>query len=353
MLWRDNLPKMPTTTKKRDGSVTFVLGAGASRSVSYARKTDVPSPLDRDFFDLLQRLEPQEKDEAAVGWVLEKMLTLPFEYRRSLERAFYTLHLRSYLLRKLAGANETEEEAVISHFARAIVALLRKAHGARTCANHEYLLQGLDRNDAVISFNYDLVVERALRGHAVVNEVPFVPAIYRLNADDQPVSRFPKILKLHGSVNWRMEGGQFDVRTSDWNNFDETPGYRGYSGEGTRFPIFLPFWDKQVTRGPWLPLWRKAHQQLNKTEYMIVWGFSMAITDVKARELFTISVPNGGARKRLCVIDPSQATRDRWRELLPNAQYWEYDNIKSFRSAPPPWWWNDSVDNERGGHSGG
>ncbi len=133
---------MPTASKKRD-SVTFVLGAGASRAVSYARTTDVPSPLDRDFFDLLQRLEAKEKDEAAVSWVLEKMATLPFEYRRSLEKAFYTLHLRSYLRRKLAGADNSEEEAVVSHFARAVVALLRKAHGTHTCENHKYVLQGL------------------------------------------------------------------------------------------------------------------------------------------------------------------------------------------------------------------
>jgi hypothetical protein len=332
---------MPAASKKRHDSVTFVLGAGASRAVSYARRTDVSSPLDKDFFDLLQRLEPKEKDEAAVDWVLERMSTLPFEYRRSLERTFYTLHLRSYLRRKLAGADRSEEEAVVSHFARAVVALLRKAHGTHTCENHKYVLQSLDQNDAVISFNYDLVVERALRGQAEKNGVEFLPAIYRLKPDDQPVPHFPKILKLHGSVNWDLDGEEFRVRTSGWDDFVDAPGYRGYSGEGTRFPIFLPFWDKQVTRGPWLTLWQKAHQQLQETKYIVVWGFSLPITDVKARELFMISIPNGGANRRLCVIDPSQATRDRWRELLPNAQYWEYENIKSFRSATPAWWWND------------
>jgi hypothetical protein len=331
---------MATASKKRD-SVTFVLGAGASRGVSYARKTDVPSPLDRDFFDLLQRLEPKEKDEAAVGWVVERMLSLPSDYRRSLERTFYTLHLRSYLRRKLSGADESEEQAVVGHFARAVVALLRKAHGTHTCENHQYLFQGLGRNDAVISFNYDLVVERALRVDAEKNAVAFNPAMYRLKADDQAIPHFPNVLKLHGSVNWELDGEQFRVRTGGWDDFADTPGYRGYSGEGTRFPIFLPFWDKQVTRGPWLPLWRKAHQQLQKTKYIIVWGFSLSPTDVKARELFTISVLDGGVDRRLCVIDPSQATRDRWRDLLPNAQYWEYDSIRAFRSASPAWWWND------------
>ena len=331
---------MTVSPTKRAGSVTFVVGAGASRSVSYSKETDVLSPLDRDFFDLLQRLEAQEKDEPAVNWVLTRMSTLPFEYRRSLERTFYTLHLRSYLGRKLAGADEREEEAVAGNFARAIVALLRKAHGVRICGNHEYLLNGLGRKDAIISFNYDLVVERALRRYAEKRAVNFQPAIYDLKVDDPPVPHFPKILKLHGSVNWDLDGDRFRIRTAAWEDFENAPGYRGYSGDGTKFPIFLPFWDKQVTRGPWLTLWQKAYQQLKETKYIIVWGFSLPTTDVKARELFNISVPAGGAGRKLCVIDPSQGTRDRWQELLPNAQYWEYESFKGFKSAPPAWWWN-------------
>jgi SIR2-like domain len=249
--------------------------------------------------------------------------------------------LTELLRRKLSGADRTQEEAVLSHFARAVVALLRKAHGTRTCENHKSLLQSLGSADAVVSFNYDLVVERALRDHAKANKIPFSSAMYCLKHDDQPIQHFPKILKLHGSVNWDLHDEQLQVRTGGWDDFDDAPGYRGYSGDGTQFPIFLPFWDKQVTRKPWLTPWQKAHQQLQGTKYIIVWGFSLPTTDVKARELFTISIPDGGATRRLCVIDPSQATRDRWRELLPSAQYWEYDNIKAFRTAPPTWWWND------------
>jgi len=331
---------MAAASKNHD-PVTFVLGAGASRSVSYARERDILSPLDRDFFDLLQRLEPQDKDEPAVAWVVSQMSTLPLEYRRSLEKAFYTLHLRSYLRRKLAGADRSGEEAVVGQFARAVVALLRKAHGTQTCENHKVLFGNLNAADAVVSFNYDLVVERALRAHARARKIAFSPTMYALNGEDQPPKGLPKILKLHGSVNWDLDDKRLRVRTGAWDDFDNAPGYRGYSGDGTKFPILLPFWDKQVTREPWLTPWQRAHQQLQETTYIIVWGFSLPTTDVKVRELFAISVTEGGAKRRLCVIDPSQATRDRWRELLPNAQYWEYDNIKAFKSAPPAWWWND------------
>ena len=59
------------------GRVTLVLGAGASRGVSYAHQGRIPSPLDGDFFDLLQRLEPSGRDEAAVEFVLRQCSRLP------------------------------------------------------------------------------------------------------------------------------------------------------------------------------------------------------------------------------------------------------------------------------------
>jgi hypothetical protein len=53
---------------------TVLLGAGASRAVSYAGKRAIRSPLDADFFELLQKVEAKDKDETAVSdlihWIL-------------------------------------------------------------------------------------------------------------------------------------------------------------------------------------------------------------------------------------------------------------------------------------------
>jgi hypothetical protein len=77
-------------SKGLSSRTTLVLGAGASRAVSYANTGDIPSPLDSDFFDLLQRLEPHEKDEPAVKAVLEwSMEPKDVGLRRSMERLFY------------------------------------------------------------------------------------------------------------------------------------------------------------------------------------------------------------------------------------------------------------------------
>jgi hypothetical protein len=118
------------------GRVTLVLGAGASRGVSYAHQGRIPSPLDGDFFDLLQRLEPSDRDEPAVKFILHQCSTIAdYELRRSMERALYTLHLRAYLREKLLGdpKAEHETELLVGNFARAVQSLLRAAHGKRVC----------------------------------------------------------------------------------------------------------------------------------------------------------------------------------------------------------------------------
>src|SRR5258707_11851359 len=137
-------------------AATIVLGAGASRGVSYAHQGEMPSPLDSDFFDLLQRLTPFKNDVDARRRVLDAVNTLPHEYRRSMEKSFYTLQLRAHLAEHLAGAPKKDEE-VIRDFARCIQALLREAHAMKRCAHHQRILGRLHRQDTVISCNYDLV----------------------------------------------------------------------------------------------------------------------------------------------------------------------------------------------------
>jgi hypothetical protein len=327
------------STEKAVGSLPYavVLGAGASRSVSYAREREQPSPLDSDFFDLLNRLEPRKADVDAVKFVRKQVEALPFDYRRSMERSFYTLQLRAYMAEKLKSSRRprASDSEIVGNFARCVQALLRSAHGKEFCENHNKVMLQLRQNDSVISFNYDLVVERAMRPIAHKAGATFGKWVYGL-APEPSDYRLPTILKLHGSSNWRLPSDHFEVLTKSWKDFDASPGYRGHKGTGTVFPIFLPFWDKRIEQGPWLQLWTDCLARLEKAGTFVVWGYSLPPTDIKAQQLFTLGL--GGRKFRLCVIDPSTSTRDRWREMFPEAQYWEYANIRSFLRHPPKWW---------------
>jgi hypothetical protein len=318
-------------------TTAIVLGAGASRGVSYADTARFPSPLDSDFFDLLKQLQiPDfpEKNPSKVQQVLEWRESLPEDCRRSFERAFYTLQTKAYLLENFTSKPETHptDSEVVAAFATSIQALLRKAHGTLTCNHHKRLFDALGGSDTIISFNYDLVAERALKDRAQRLGVSFSPRLYSFADNGARFSHFPTLLKLHGSSNWRLVGDrrseEIHVNTREWGELDQHPGYRGYRGTGTRFPIFLPFWDKRIEKGPWLALWRTAYQRLKQAQRVIVWGYSLPTTDIKAQQLFRLSL--GDRPFRLYVIDPSLRTRSRWRHLFPNAQYLGHKTVRGF-----------------------
>jgi hypothetical protein len=98
----------------------------------------------------------------------------------------------------------------------------------------------------------------------------------------------------------------------------------------------LPFWDKCIERRPWLDLWKAAYRRLANVEAVIIWGCSLPPTDIKAQHFFSLAL--GDKPFTLCVFDPSEATRRRWRELLPQALYFPYNSVEHFFQAPPRWW---------------
>ena len=320
----------------------IVLGAGASRGVSYGRDSEFPSPLDYDFYDLLQRLNPSEADSRAVKRVLDRVNRLPRDYWRSFERSFYTLQLKAYLSDKFGVDRPFEtDDRIVTDFAFCVHALLRKAHGKTSkCDFHEAILSVLEPSDTVLSFNYDLVVERALKGIALRDSISFGQWIYGFGASR--TRRLPLILKLHGSSNWRFESSdgngldRLHVRTKRWEDLDKAPGYtRIATRDTTAFPIFLPFWDKRIEEKPWVNLWSSALAQLSSAKNVLVWGYSLPPTDIKAYVLFDLGLSE--REMNLCVVDPSPETRARWRNFFPKARYWEYELIDRLFVHPPDW----------------
>ena len=321
-------------------TTTLVLGAGASRAVSYASKRRILSPLDCDFFELLQKIEPTSKDEPAVLELIQWILASGDGVWSSMERTFYTLYMRARMSEVLFPEERLEADVarLLNGFTRAIDALLREAHGKNSCDYHIELLQKMRAGDGVVTFNYDLVAERAIK------KLPSIPAFgeWVYGFGDRPAhqGRVPTLYKLHGSVNWVYDedGEHFGVRQKSWADFDEEPGYRAHSMKSL-FAIMLPYWDKKVEEHPWSQIWRQAAAHLNKTSRLIVWGYSLPLTDLKALELLKLSLGSGrSCLEDVCIIDPSAAVRTRWRAMFPGHRFWPYEAIDEFLEHPPRWW---------------
>jgi hypothetical protein len=170
--------------------------------------------------------------------------------------------------------------------------------------------------------------------------VSFGRRLYALTEASTKGNDFPTVLKLHGSSNWVWNESKtgFELRDKKWKDFEKSPRYMRHSTHQTDFPIFLPFWDKRVEEEPWVRLWRSAYHRLRNAKLLFVWGYSLPVTDIKARELFEISIRDKGKGVILCVVDPARGTRQRWRTLMSDSLFWEYDRIQDFFLNKPPWW---------------
>jgi len=80
----------------------------------------------------------------------------------------------------------------------------------------------------------------------------------------------------------------------------------------------------------------KAFDNLEKIDSVIVWGYSLPPTDVKAQLVFQLALSDRVFN--LCVIDPSAPVRDRWRMMFPDAKFWEFETVEKFFDNVPRWW---------------
>jgi hypothetical protein len=254
-----------------------------------------------------------------------------------MEKLFFRTHLRETLRERLLSSPAGQAHTLEENFARAIAALLRAAHGIHSCKYHQKILNPLRQGDTIITFNYDLVAERALKAlHS--SKVPFGGWLYGFGSRPSRAKSIPTLFKLHGSVNWMTGGGTaaFEVRQKAWHDFDKKPGYRA---KGPSFPILLPFWDKKVEEEPWATIWKSAADQLTETENLLICGYSLPLTDIKAAEFIRLTLC-GDERplRRVGVIDPSVETRNRWRRMFMDAEFWPYHGMKQFIKEMPDWW---------------
>lgn len=353
------------TLDKHRPVVTVILGAGASRDVSYARGGEgcsggdmgpkMPSPLDSDFFDLLQQLEAQTKNtpaKEAMRRIIDKVLKWKGDSLwQSMEKMFYSLHLSEMLDHKLfAPESYRSLKELVNDFLLSIRALLNEAHGTRVCMRHCMLLQNLYfANDAVITFNYDFVVERVFADRHSVGPFksrPFGEWFYGFSEPPSgPPNEVPTLYKLHGSLNWELkedEDGEVQnarkAWPATWGEFAQeleylpTPreGAADNTDENCRPPVLLPYWDKRVEKGLWLKIWKAAAAQLVHTDSLIVWGYSLPATDLKVREMIKLALRRTDKLSKVAVIDPSSETQDRWRSMFLDRQFWRFRDYEEF-----------------------
>lgn len=318
----------------------FVIGAGVTRGCSFVdpRKDPCLPPLDSDFFTQLQRVR-NKKHHDLIRKVMGDVVDLfgP-NFDVTMETVFTTLEHTIRML-KTTGENRAFKKADLrekrDRLEQAIAVVLEdslakkddRGHSSvspRECEHHARLVKSiLSPGDDLITFNYDCVLDYALKSHGSGKwnarygyGFKLGSRGSRLTGDGfwQPTTpaktdRTVHLYKLHGSLHFLVEGTDDDSIV----RLKQRP-YTRQAGN-LRFTIIPPEWHKAYDRGVFAKLWRDAAAAIGRAHHIVLIGYSLPETDLHSTALFRTSI-RAKALKSLVVVNPDQPTRKRTRNVL-------------------------------------
>jgi len=314
------------------GKRVVVLGAGATRGASTVGDKLCLPPLNADFFTQLQRIT-SPKHSGKVGKVVSDLVDLfgP-NFSLTMEEYFTQLESMATMSRLAPVKGRTFSPSEIrekrDRLMSALAAVLEEStdvsrKASAVCEHHAAIINRLQRQDTIISFNYDCVMDHALRrtarGKWSAQYGYCFPSPSRLegyenwNADDPPrgANQSINLLKLHGSLNWQLPSGE--TAATDSIRLKQ----RLYEQNGTpRFTIIPPEFVKTIDQDPnFEALWRNAERAIRGAEVIALVGFSFTPTDLHVESLFRIALAKSNL-KTLIIANPSASDRRRIRSVF-------------------------------------
>lgn len=307
-----------------------VLGAGATRGASFVQERRLAPPLDLDFFRILQMSETgrTQAGRALLDHVRQSYgpsLHVGMEIVFNNLDSARTFHQQ---VRVDRGRVAKWPATLIDAFRTVLPRLLGETL-ERTCSYHSALAFRLQVKDAVVSLNYDCLMDWALAAAAGAR-FSAARGGYGIAASDGAAEwegrargRSPagsiQLLKLHGSLNWRAAGAPLQLRGSD--------GVYDALAEGVILP---PLTNKPVSDDPFRSIWQAARRAVRDMRRLVIVGYSMPPADGLVRALLTTDLQN--ALEELIVVDPSPEVRARHIELFSQStsRVFEFETFREF-----------------------
>ena len=307
-----------TIPPEADAGPFVLLGAGFSKAVNGLMPT-----LAELRPRVLDRLDVDPSELLSYGNDLEQWLSF-----LSVDQPWLTdvenLSNRVMFLRASTAVSECireiEQEVVETPFPNWLSRLV-----ASWCAD----------SATVVTFNYDVLVERVLASMGLVTEwadvyrVPLVSRQLGASAgltfgEMNPPGSTLELLKLHGSTNWGYGGInapssevmcllQSGQRWSRMSKTNESPRSKGMFDDLQ--PMIVPptgtknaFYSNAGLRAQW----RRAAASLSRASTVTVIGYSFPATDLATRQFFSASLPN----VPVTVVDRSARTADTVEDMV-------------------------------------
>jgi len=192
------------------------------------------------------------------------------------------------------------------------------------CIYHkEFVSKCLNTEDTIISFNYECLLDYALRKHGNGKWNPRYGYGFLLGSRGSNLEGDkhwkPKeiaskdnsvhLYKLHGSLHFQVdtEGQKGKIKLKQ----------RPYTKQkgNLKFTIIPPEWNKDYDTYPFKGLWQQAGDALHNPQHLVLIGYSLPSTDLHSTALFRVSVKKQSL-KSLVIVNPDPEARFRIRDVL-------------------------------------
>jgi len=317
---------MESLNAKVSGQAVVILGAGASRDEATGKRRAVMPPLDADFFEQVQALEEVTPSAHRVLEVARELFGP--EPAVTMEDFFTQIEFFTELTRvgvPVGSQAATDREPgfryldVRDHFMAALLDVLREAGVAEEtksrfppdCDLHKHLAVVLRPHDAIITFNYDTLVDYALREKHPEKWTLLLPVggdsdYWKLAKQGMTCSpsgvgaEYPPAIhvhKMHGSINWTRLGDDVQL---------VRPPFTGES-----MAIMPPAWHKPVRDDKMFSgVWINARMALEMADVLIIAGYSLPRTDMLAQALLraTAAVRVDRPFSHVMIANPDDST---------------------------------------------
>ncbi len=325
----------------------MLLGAGVTRANRPRASISRRAPLDRDFFEIAAAIHPQKT--AAVVRCLKSLVG---DYADSLCSSLETATTYLYM-KAIDSPNGSTYHKGFLNLLYLLNSVLAKTTnpvsiGPRSLV-YRFILSELRKVENpedlnIITFNYDLVLERALEQIAEHGreDVFRFPGCYRLKGITRipPVEGMPQfvsedykhegvgVLKLHGSMNWQsvhtsarpspsaLLNEKRVLHVLDSTLIPDNLSWRRNQKMVHMKPIIVPpvSGKRGMMQRDVLSLWAKAAALLRDADRVVVAGYSCPPLDLEARILISENM-RANDSKRVYVIDPNPEASVKFLEL--------------------------------------
>lgn len=210
---------------------TFLFGAGASHSYSQSL-TRVRPPLARGLFDAYHRLAIAEDPYVRIGELVNYVRdtegvdpTIFGTWNRDIEE--FLTEVASLISKPtdFLALNLDQKHFLCRVYDQSVFlfcSVLNEIQNGPVCKNYSALVADLQKDDVLVTFNWDALLDRALYAtgkwspsdgygldfHAIYDNEWKRPQVADSHSEH-------KLLKLHGSTNWLMPYRSIDFRTGE------------------------------------------------------------------------------------------------------------------------------------------